>query len=216
MPDRAKRRYHSPRRQEGADATRQRILDAAREVMLERGYVATTMTEVAARAGVAPPTLYAAVPGGKAGLAKAVFDSTLAGDVAPIPLRARPAVTEIIAEPDPLRKIALYAAMVTSISPRIGPVERILRAAATTDPDAAALMERAEQQRLAGARGPVEHLHELGLLPPDLTVDQAAAQVYVLTSPTIFQQFTELCGWSTADYQRWLSTILARTLLAAD
>src|SRR6266545_1700732 len=45
----------TPRRPK-AQATRRRILDAARGLFVERGYVATTIEAIAAEAGVAVPT----------------------------------------------------------------------------------------------------------------------------------------------------------------
>jgi AcrR family transcriptional regulator len=55
------------RRDEYAQATRQAILDAARQLFAERGYFATKVDDIAARARVAPATVYA-VTGGKYGL----------------------------------------------------------------------------------------------------------------------------------------------------
>lgn len=213
MTGRTKRRYSSPLRREGAEATRQRIVDAAREVMLERGYAATTMTEVAARAGVAVQTLYAACPGGKPALAKLVYDTTLAGDHRPIPQSARPAVLAIIDEPEPARKLALFAAMAADISERVGPVHRVLRAAAATDTGAEELVERAERQRLTGSRGPAEHLAEIGALRAGLTAESAAQQIYALTGTEVFERLTTTCGWTSADYREWLARLLAATLL---
>lgn len=208
-----KRRYSSPLRRESAEATRLRVVEAGRAVMLERGYAATTMAEVAARAGVAVQTLYASCPGGKPALARTVYDTTLAGDAQPIPQSARPEVQEIIDEPDPVRKLERYAAMAASINGRVGAVDRILRAAAAADTDAAELVARAEQRRLTGSRGPAEHLAALGLLRPDLTTKRAAAQIYVLTGPGIFEQFTVTCGWSTQEYRQWLAQVLVAALL---
>jgi AcrR family transcriptional regulator len=55
------------RRDEYAQATRQAILDAARQLFAERGYFATKVDDIAAKARVAPATVYA-VTGGKYGL----------------------------------------------------------------------------------------------------------------------------------------------------
>ena len=52
------------RRDEYAQATRQAILDAARQLFAERGYFATKVDDIAAKARVAPATVYA-VTGGK-------------------------------------------------------------------------------------------------------------------------------------------------------
>src|ERR1700678_145983 len=55
------------RRDEYAQATRQAIVDAARKLFAERGYFATKVDDIAAKARVAPATVYA-VTGGKSGL----------------------------------------------------------------------------------------------------------------------------------------------------
>ena len=55
------------RRDEYAQATRQAILDAAQQLFAERGYFATKVDDIAAKARVAPATVYA-VTGGKYGL----------------------------------------------------------------------------------------------------------------------------------------------------
>src|SRR5512133_996490 len=98
MSDTVRRAYRSDLRREQAETTRQRIAEAARSVMVERGYAATTMAEVARAAGVAVQTLYAACPGRKAALAKLVYDVTLAGDADPVPQAQRPEVRAIVAE----------------------------------------------------------------------------------------------------------------------
>ena len=215
----ARRTYTSAIRREQADATRVRIIDAARELMLERGYAATTMPAVAERAGVAVQTVYSSCPGGKAGLAKAVYDLTLAGDARPIPQHERPEVAAIVAEPDPVAKLHLFAAMATAIAERIGPVTRLLRAAeasAPTDGALSDLLAQTEQERRIGSRGPAEHLASLGLLRDGLSVERAADQIYGLTSMEVYDRLTLVCGWTPDEFQPWLARLLVATLLDAD
>ena len=215
MSEGTRRRYSSPVRRENAEATRLRIVEAARELMLERGYAATTMVDVAARAGVAVQTLYTSCPGGKAGLAKIVYDVTLAGDARPIPQSARREVQLIISEPDPVRKLALFAAMATAICQRVVPVHRVLRAAAAAAADGGvqALLDTTERQRLAGSQGPAEDLASVGALRSGLTVERAAGQIYALTSIEVFERLTETCGWTSKEYQDWLALLLVSALL---
>ena len=59
--ERQRKPYHSPRRAEQAIATRRAVLDAARELFIERGYAVTTVADIAHRARVAVDTVYAAV-----------------------------------------------------------------------------------------------------------------------------------------------------------
>ncbi|MEO3793039.1 helix-turn-helix domain-containing protein [Nonomuraea sp. B10E15] len=216
MNDKPKRRYVSHLRRENAEVTRLRIAEAARALMLERGYAATTMADVAQAAGVVVQTLYSSCPGGKPGLAKLVYDVSLAGDGQSIPQSARPQVQAIITEPDPVQKLARFAEMAMTIFQRIGPVHRVLRAAAAATPTDAGLndlLASAEQQRLAGSLGPAEHLAAVGALRTGLSIERAADQIYVLTSIELFERFTEICGWSVRDCQDWLARTLAEILL---
>src|SRR5262252_1922799 len=86
---RPRRQYRSPVREEGAQRTRQAIVAAASELFLERGYVATSLADVAAAAGVARPTVFAAF-GSKPALLQQVLDEALAGDDEPVPVAQRP------------------------------------------------------------------------------------------------------------------------------
>lgn len=71
------------RRAQKARQTRQRMLDAARDLFVEQGYGATTLQEVADQAGVAVQTIYFTF-GNKRSLLKELVDATIAGDDAPV------------------------------------------------------------------------------------------------------------------------------------
>ncbi|MET9336500.1 helix-turn-helix domain-containing protein [Nonomuraea sp. NPDC003804] len=217
MTEQKKRRaYSSALRQEHAQATRRKIATAARKLMIGKGYADTTMAEVAREAGVAVQTLYTSCPGGKPALAKLVYDITLAGDARPLPQSARPEVQAIIDEPDPVRKLARYAAMATAVLRRVQPVHRVLRAAAAASPTDTGLQDvlaGIERERLMGSRGPAEHLHALGALRQGLPAARAAERIYVLTSTENFEKLTEVCAWSEAEYEEWLAAMLAAALL---
>src|ERR1700704_4840988 len=73
------RKYSSPLRDEQAARTRTRILDAASELFLERGYARTTMKDIADLAGVARDTVHA-VFGSKARVLTALIDILLVPD----------------------------------------------------------------------------------------------------------------------------------------
>ena len=66
-------------REEQAARTRMRILDAASELFLERGYALTTMKDIAARADVARDTVHA-IFGSKARVLTALIDLRLVPD----------------------------------------------------------------------------------------------------------------------------------------
>ena len=75
---RVKRSYHSLAREGTARATRRAILEAARRLLVEDGYQGMTMERVAAEAGVALDTVYAAV-GPKPVLVKMLVETAISG-----------------------------------------------------------------------------------------------------------------------------------------
>src|SRR5262245_11029933 len=68
-----RRRYDASLRAERALGTRERILDAAKELFTARGVEKVTISEIASVAGVSAPTLYALFQS-KAGILKAVVE----------------------------------------------------------------------------------------------------------------------------------------------
>src|SRR5260370_1671144 len=79
------RPYNSPRRREQAEATRQTVVAAARQLFEHDGYPATSIAAVAKAAQVTPRTVYLGFDT-KAGLLRAVWNSALHGDVHSPPL----------------------------------------------------------------------------------------------------------------------------------
>src|SRR5438270_11397071 len=99
-----RRPYDSSRRQEQAQQNRWAVLQAAHHMFVERGFAATTMPAVASTAGVSVQTVYKAF-GNKPRLAKAVFDTAIAGDDQPLPLLQRASLDRVRNEHDPRKKL---------------------------------------------------------------------------------------------------------------
>jgi AcrR family transcriptional regulator len=210
--DREKRRYRSPRRDEQARQTRTAILDAAHVLFVERGYVSTTIADVAAQAGVSPETIYSAFRN-KRTLLKRLTDILAAGDEQPIPVAERDQFQQMLRERDGRRKLQRYAAMARSMIERgVGDVQLVVRAAASSDPQIAELWDDLKRQRLVGATNVANHLAEQGLLRDDLTVDQARDLIWVHISPEVDGLLVER-GWTPAQREQWLADALIATLL---
>src|SRR3954468_6802158 len=144
MAERVKsRRYHSPRRQEQAAATRLAILEAAKDRFERDGYAPTTMAAIAKEAGVALKTVYLAFDT-KSGLLRALWHLLLRGDEEDAPIGERPSYREVLAEPDPERAVRLGADSARLLKDRAGALLCVIRAAAATDSDAAELWRRIE------------------------------------------------------------------------
>ena len=210
-PGRVKRRYDAPRRRAKAAETRRRVLHAATELFLERGYEAVTADEVATRAGVSRPTVFVSV-GGKPELLKQVRDIALVGDDEPVPMPQRQMFRELWDEPVAIRAVHLYARNMRVVHGRAAGIEAVLQHAASSDPGLADLAEEAIRQRRHGCRAVVDSLRKKSPMRRRLAAAVAADIVFALASPETYLHLVDTCGWTPARYQSWLSELLGREL----
>jgi AcrR family transcriptional regulator len=210
MPAPVKRRYDATRRRQAAARTRTAILDAARELFTERGYTATPMTAIAERAGVALDTVYASV-GRKPELARLLIETAISGTDQAIPAEQRDYVRAVQAAPDAETKIALYAAAVTAIAPRLAVVLAIIQQAAHTEPDLAALWDQIAERRAANMHRFVADL--AAVTPLRLDLGDAADIVWATNAAELYQLLVGQRGWSAQRYERFLTDTWHRLLL---
>lgn len=212
---RPKRRYDAPKRRAQAAQTRTRVVEAAHRVFLEYGYAGATIPRIAAEAGVAVETVYRSAAG-KAGLLEAAVQAALAGGVerADVPVEQRPGIRRVIEETNPLRQLQAYAATQPGVWARVGPLLRVLDAAATIDDSLAALRHQHAAQRLEGLTRFAALLDERGALRPGLSVDRAADILWAVCAQANYDSLVTSRGWSHEEYRTWLSDTLAHALLA--
>lgn len=208
----ARRRYDASGRQEQARRTRRTVLETARQLFLDGGYAATTVAAIAQRAGVSVETVYKAF-GNKAGLIKALFDVSIAGDDEPVPVLERQWVRRIAEEPDPRRKLVMYGEHVTEAFPRAAPVQLLVRDAAAADPEVAGVWEQLHVERLTGMTAFATHLHDSGHLRDGVTVEEARDVLWAYTSAELYELLVVRRGWSPQRYGRWVAAALTAALL---
>ena len=211
MPGPVKRRYDTTGRRQAAARTRIAILDAARELFAERGYSATPMTAIADRAGVALDTVYASV-GRKPELARLLIETAISGTDEAVPAEQRDYVQAIQAAPDARSKIAVYAAAMAAIAPRLAPVLAIIQQAAHDEPELARLWNQIAERRAANMRLFVADL--AAVAPLRLDPDQAADVVWATNSAEMYQLLVGQRGWTPQRYERFLADTWHRLLLA--
>jgi AcrR family transcriptional regulator len=211
-PVKPRRRYDSTRRREQARRNRERILEAARRLFLERGYAGTTMGAVAEAAGVSTETVYKAF-GNKARLLKGTFDVAIVGDHEPVPMLQRERVRLIEAEPDARRKLSMYGEHLAEASPRAGALQLLAREAAASDPEAADVWEQMVQERLTGMTHFALHLHDGGHLRPDVSVDEARDVLWTYNAVELYDLLVIQRRWANERYGRWVAQALISALL---
>ena len=118
---------------------RRAVVEAARDLFLERGYQATTIDSIGDRSDVPVATVYRLFSS-KLGILKALLDVSIAGDDQARSLQERPRVAELFSEADPEKLLAGFASVTVAINARSSEVYRILSSASGSDPAAAVLL----------------------------------------------------------------------------
>jgi AcrR family transcriptional regulator len=193
-------------RQRQALATRQLIVDAACELFVAQGYLATTIEAISARAGVAVSTVYA-VFRNKRGILSAIRERWHQES-------GQRDIYQLAREQsDPKRRLEL-AAHATRRQWETGSVMMtIYQAAAAVDPDAAAELAIALQGRRTFLKHFIDEMAEQ--LRPDLSPARAVALFHTLTQSTIYQDLVGGEGWSAQEYEVWLAETLQQQLLSS-
>lgn len=207
--------YSSAVRSSQARSTRRAIVMAAGELFVERGYAATTIDAVAARAGVGRKTVFSSV-GGKGALLKLAWDWAITGDDEPRPMSERPAVQAILAEQDPVRLVRMWVDMLLEVGARATPMGSVVLAAADVDAEARALRDLIRVESLSGATAFVTHLAGAGGLRADVSIERGAEACWALVNSLLLHLLVPTRGWSLQDYGNWLVRLASTTLLEPD
>ena len=207
-----RRSYDAALRRARSADTRQRIVVAARDLMLERGYRATTIADVALRAGVNVDTIYELV-GRKPVLLRELIEQAISGADHAVVAEERDHVRVMRAEPDPVKKLAIYARAIRETQERIAPLFLALRDASSTEPEARVIWQEISDRRATNMRKLIRDLGDAGRVRKGLSIDEAADVVWVTNSPELYVMLTSERGWSPERYERWLADAWCRLLL---
>lgn len=189
-------------RQQQAAQTKTRIAHAARTLFAAQGYRPTSVEAIAAEAGVATRTVYAAF-GAKREILSAICEQWLAD------ARALEIVQEAVAEPDATATLRIAAHFLRSLFEHGYDVVALFEAASDDDP-ATRSMLRAKLDGRNQAQDAV-----IASIGDDLAVPLARAQsIYRgLASIGLYTEFVIESGWSIDEYEDWIAELLGRELL---
>jgi AcrR family transcriptional regulator len=205
-----KRRYDSSGRQAQARRNRQVILDAAERQFLEGGYAATTIAAIAAEAGVSVETIYKAF-GGKPGLVRAIYERGLTGR-GPVPAYQRSdAMRE--RETDPETIMRNWGVLTTEVASVVAPIRLLLRSAAASDPEMAALLNASDDERLERMRYHARFLKQRGYLRQGVTLAEATDVLWTCSSVELYDLLVLQRGWSMPRFAGFVADFMIATLL---
>jgi AcrR family transcriptional regulator len=206
-----KRQYNSTRRQEQAAETRLRIIDAARELFVAKGYGRTTIAEIAAAAGVAVETVYSAFRN-KHTLLRQVWFVTFRGDEDEARFLDRPEIRAVLAETDLATRFTQHAVAVTAVFRRVAPLLAALHGAAASEPAATAMLAEWDEGRLDACSKYAEAAAGTGQLA--VSEDECRDVLAATMDGGLWQRLVAESGWSDERFAAWLGRLWSSQLVA--
>ena len=205
-----KRTYDATRRQERARQNRDKVIGAAERRFLRDGYGITTIAAIADDAGVSADMVYKSF-GGKPGLVRAICTRALEGE-GPVPAEQRSDELQA-SEPDGRKIIEGWGELTLEVAPRVAPILLLIRAAAASDPEVAALLEEIDARRLHRMTDNARRLGRAGHLRPGVTVARAADVLWTYSSQELYELLVLRRGWPLARYGRFIADAMIDALL---
>lgn len=200
-----KRSYRSSTRTEAAERTRTRILEAGKFLFSRKGIDATTIAQIAARAGVSEPTVYATVKS-KAGLLDALMRDAIFGP------RFKLAQRKLEGVKDPVQRIAVSAHVARAIYEGESAELSTLMKASAFSPDLRKTQQSFETLRREMQRERIDALFAARRARKGLDRESAAALLWMFTSREVWHKLVHESGWTPDAYQDWLERTLVETL----
>ena len=200
-----KRPYNTGLRQEQAQITKNRILDAASRLFVKSGYSSVTVEDIALEAGVAQQTVYA-VFRTKLAVAQTIIWSSFQTE----------GIDELMAQARESGDLEVHirtgAHIARLLNERFAAIVRFMRESG--DP---ALL--AEYQKIEGLRfdqigaqmSPL--LKSSGRLRVGMSSADAVSSIWGMTGTDLYNQLVSVRRWTPARYEEWLRDALINMLL---
>lgn len=211
MSDVVKRDLRAARRAE----TEARLVDAATELFLERGYAATTLAAVAERAGLAPRTVYVRFAT-KADLLQRCVGVAVAGDADPAPIAERPWMMEAMSAATLDQRIRSMAAVTGMLMGRAGPLLGVAQQAAATEPTIAAAARAGRDATRSTLLDFWRRASDDGLLPDRADLTWLSETATLVAHADTYLLLTATTGWDLTTYEAWLATTWHRLVASSD
>lgn len=206
----ARRPYDSSRRREQARDTQLRILRAAGDLFVQKGYGRTTIADVAKAAEVSVESVYAGFKN-KVTLLHRVWDVTIGGDDDEVVFHERPEIKAIRAEPDLAKRFAMHARMFTAVARRITPFLLALHGAAGSEQAAEQMLAEIGRQRYEGMRVMAHDAAVTGQLA--VSEQECHDFVWATTDGMLWHKLVVERGWTDEQYADWMGRMWVATLV---
>ena len=199
------RSYTSKRRTDAAEATRRRVLEAARALFSRSGVDAITVADIARRSRVAESTVYALYKS-KVGILRALVTQAIFG------ARYQAASMRLEGTSDPVALLRLTAGVARTIYESEAAEIGLLRGSSALSPELRKLERELEDTRYELQRRRVEMLFERSLARPGLTLEAARRLLWMYTSRDVYRMLVTEGGSTPDQFERWLADTLVEAL----
>jgi len=198
-------------RRDRAQQTRLRMIRAAHEQFVDRGYTGATMADIAAAAGVALQTVYFTFHT-KAELLQACYDTAVLGEERPLPPPEQPWYRALMTARTGSAALRHFVVGNTEIVARVGALDDIVRSA-LHEPDAVRVRGHSEELRRMGYRNIVDHLADSFGLAAGVSRDMATDLLLMYGATSPYRSLVLDYGWTRERYEKWLHAALVQQLL---
>lgn len=201
------RSYRTDLREQQAELTRKRILDAARWLLVSGGYSQVTMQELAREAGVAYQTLFSRF-GNKVRLAMELIDTGF-----PHVAEALSWQAQIREAGDPVAWLRVMGTFSRRINEPCADLFRFMRESG--NPTLLGRFKETEVRRLATLSELGPQLEQTGRLRPELSGSDAVDVVWATAGSEMYSKLVLDQGWSPDRFEGWLGEALVHILMSS-
>ena len=203
-----KRSYNQKARAENSAETRRRIIEVTRDLLTRAPLESVSLPAIATEAEVARSTVYA-IFGSREGLMVAVAEDLLdRGGFARI--------GQALRGPDVVRAFEISMDVAMELYSQEHEVGWALLSLSAVDRDASSAAARLNFGRREGMRKIAQRMHDQGVLRDDVTVDEAADVLWLITSFETFGQLYRERRLTPQQVGERLMAITRRTLYRPD
>jgi AcrR family transcriptional regulator len=206
------RAYRSELRQQQAEATRTRVLEAAAELFAADGYARTTLAKIAAAAGVSAETVQGQGP--KAALMIAAIEQAAFGVAGEKNILNLDVGRALLATADREQALDFLVTFVTDVHERTGQLALALIGGSGADPELDRYWNDLTVSIKRQNRRIVKVLRNRGWIRDDVSLEEVVETTVILGSVETYLRMTHRDGWSADAYRRWCRRMLAETVFA--
>jgi hypothetical protein len=159
---------------------------------------------------VSVDTVYKAF-GGKPGLVRAIYERGLGGRGTVPAVERSDAMRE--RETDPRTIMRNWGVLATEVASVVAPIRLLMRTAAATDPEMAALLADSDNERLERMRHHARFLQRRGYLREGVTLAEATDVLWTCSSVELYELLVLQRGWSASRFAEFVAHFMIATLL---